>query len=399
MKRPLVTVLMPNHNGERFIARCIRSVLAQTFTDYELLIVEDASTDGSVREIEQFDDPRIRLVRLERNEHICVALNTGLSQARGKYIARIDSDDCWYPEKLEKQVAWMQAHPECGACFTWVNVVDEQDRRLGPEESFFVDLFRKENRPRRQWVHDFFLYGSCLCHPSAVFPLQVVRDLGGYRNSLVQTQDFDLWIRIAKRYELHILEQPLMDYRHALQGGNVSAISPAVNIRSYYEMSSILGGYFDDLTDEEFQAVFREEFTRRQASSPEQLQCEKALLLLRPVFCGHAAKLRGMDLLAKLLDDEGTRRILRDEYDITQLNFYQLSSSNALIMEEPGDVFYQLESTGIMNVLVQGQMLKMISWTTVIKVAVRKVLVHFPRLYKQAEKIYARARRAVRENS
>lgn len=335
MNHPMITVLMPNHNGGPYIAASIQSVLDQTFTDFELLIVEDASTDNSLAVIQSFDDPRIRVLQLEQNEHICLGLNLGLREARGKYIARLDSDDCWYPEKLEKQIAYMETHPECGASFTWVNVVDEQDRRLTAEESRFVTLFHVHNRPRTEWVRHFYFEGSCLCHPSAVIPMSVMQELGGYDNALVQIQDYDLWARIAKRYELYVLEEPLMNYRHALQGGNVSAISPTTSIRSYYEFSYVLRHYFDDLSDEALVASFRDDFKRKDASGHAELQCERALLLLKTVFCGNAPKTAGMDLLAKLLNNEETRLILREQYEVTQMNFYQLSASPSLAMEDP----------------------------------------------------------------
>lgn len=351
MKTPLVTVLMPNHNGEKTIAASIESVLSQTYTDFELLIVEDASTDQSLKKIEQFADERIRVLRLQQNEHICLALNLGLAEAKGKYIARIDSDDCWLPEKLEKQIAYMEEHPKCGACFTWVNVIDENDRVLTENESMFVKLFHQHNRPRLQWIHDFFLHGSCLCHPSAVFPLSVARELGGYRNSLVQIQDFDLWIRISRKWELHIIEEALMNYRHALHGGNVSETSPENNIRTYYEMYNVIGQYFDNLSDDVFRVAFRQEFVRKEAQEHNELLCEKALLLLNPIFCGHASKIKGMDLLATLLDHEETRLILREKYGITQMNYYELTRSNVLLLEDPSTAVYQLERAGMFNMV------------------------------------------------
>lgn len=392
MSVPLVTVLMPNHNGSRFIAASIRSVLEQTFEDYELLIVEDASTDNSLQIIQEFHDPRIRVLPLEQNEHICVGLNLGLREARGKYIARIDSDDCWHPTKLEKQIAYLESHPACGACFTWVDVVDEQDRRLSRNESAFVDLFHAENRPRVQWVHDFYTQGSCLCHPSAVFPKAVVEELGGYRNSLVQIQDFDLWIRIAKKMELHILEEPLMNYRHALAGGNVSATTPENNIRSYYEMYNVIGSYFDDLSDEEFREAFGQEFTHAEAATHEELECERMLLLLKPVFCGHVGKLRGMDMLARLLDREDTRLLLREKYAITQLNFYQLSKSNVLLMEAPEDALYQFQSACLLDGATHEKIAAQLSWKGLVKAMLRKALRRFPRLYAMAKRAYRRVK-------
>ena len=103
LEEPAISVVLPNYNGSDFLKKAVDSVLAQTFTDFELIVVEDGSTDQSAELLASYSDSRIRVIPLEQNEHICVALNTGLAAARGKYIARIDSDDCWLPNKLEKQ--------------------------------------------------------------------------------------------------------------------------------------------------------------------------------------------------------------------------------------------------------------------------------------------------------
>lgn len=373
MSQPLVTVLMPNHNGGRFISASIQSVLNQTFTDYEFLIVEDASTDQSREIISTFADSRIRVIQLERNEHICVALNAGLQQAQGKYIARIDSDDCWKADKLEKQITYMEDHPECGASFTWVDVVDENDRLLSEEESGFVKLFRVENRTREQWISHFYFEGSCLCHPSAVMRTEIVRQLGGYRNALVQIQDFDLWIRIVKQHDIHVFTEPLMYYRHCPQGGNVSAVNKTTQRRTIYEMYRVMGKYFDDLSDEEFNRCFGDKFKLQGAHTHEELLCERALFLLDPIFCGHATKLCGMEKLANLLDYEETRRLLREKYGITQMNFYQLSASESLHMIEDDE-----------TVLVRQ------SGKKLIKYAVRRGLARHPRLNRMIQRLRRR---------
>ena len=371
MKQPLVSVLLPNHNGERFIKASIQSVLNQTFTDYELIIVEDYSSDHSLDIINSFNDRRIRVIRLQQNEHICIALNTGINQAKGKYIARIDSDDCWKADKLEKQIAYMEEHPDCGASFTWVNVIDENNRVLSTQESWFVKLFQVENKTREQWISHFFFEGSCLCHPSAVIRTSVILELGGYRNTLVQIQDFDMWIRIVKRYDIHILTEKLMNYRHCLNGGNVSAVNQLTQRRTIYEMYRVMGKYLDDLSDEEFVCCFSDKFKYHDAHTHEELLCERALLLLEPLFCGYATKLCGMEKLANLLDDDKTRKLLREKYKITQMDFYQLSASESIYMTEDDE-----------------RVLDRFSGKRLIKYVIRRRLQRYPRIYIYLKKLY-----------
>ena len=374
MKEPLISILMPNHNGGNYIAEAIQSVLNQTCEDYELLIIEDASSDNSREIIQQFEDERIRVIQNATNEHICVSLNRGLKEARGKYIARLDSDDRWYPDKLEKQLAYMESHNNCGATFSWVNVIDEQGKSLTAEESFFVELFRAKNRSRDQWIRDFFFEGSCLCHPSAMLRRDVVTELGGYRNSLVQIQDFDLWTRIVKCCEIYVFEEALMDYRHALKGGNVSAQTQTNCMRTDYELYNVLTHYFDDLTDQEFKRIFAADFKRPDAAPHNELNCERALMMLEPLRCGNVAKLGGMDLLARLIDDEETRIMLRDVYGITQHNFYQLSGSPSLWREvEPRVESFDYDS---------------LSAGRLVRLMVRKILKACPPLFRLADRTY-----------
>ena len=119
LEEPAISVVLPNYNGSDFLKKAVDSVLAQTFTDFELIVVEDGSTDQSAELLASYSDSRIRVIPLEQNEHICVALNTGLAAARGKYIARIDSDDCWLPNKLEKQNATWRRTPIAAYASLW----------------------------------------------------------------------------------------------------------------------------------------------------------------------------------------------------------------------------------------------------------------------------------------
>ena len=108
MKRPLVSVLMVNYNHEDSIRESIESVLSQSFDNLQFVIVDDGSTDRSCEIVESFHDPRLEFYRLPENRHICYTTNFGLTKVRGDYLARIDSDDLWLPDKLERQLAFLR---------------------------------------------------------------------------------------------------------------------------------------------------------------------------------------------------------------------------------------------------------------------------------------------------
>ena len=121
MNEPMVTVLMAVYNGEKFLKEAMESILTQTFTDFEFLIINDGSTDNSVKIIEEFNDPRIRLIHNEKNLKLIASLNKGISLAKGKYIARMDCDDISMPYRLEKEVDFLENSLEyglVGTCYT-----------------------------------------------------------------------------------------------------------------------------------------------------------------------------------------------------------------------------------------------------------------------------------------
>lgn len=123
---PEISVVLSVYNDAKYVGVAIESVLAQTFTDFELIIIDDASTDESLSIARDFADERIRIVENEENLGLTKSLNKGISLAQGKYIARMDSDDICLPTRFEKQVAYLDAHPDVGVCGGWVELIGEQ---------------------------------------------------------------------------------------------------------------------------------------------------------------------------------------------------------------------------------------------------------------------------------
>lgn len=334
MAAPKISIIMSNYNCHDFIEETIKSVLAQTFKDFEFIIIDDCSTDDSRDIIDQFTDPRIKRYYFEKNEHMCYAFNYAISKAKGNYYARIDSDDTWLPNKLEQQVNYMEANKNCGACFTLITVVDENNNPLTNDQSDRVGLLETHNRSQAEWLRKFYFEGSCLCHPSVLMRKSTIDEVGPYNYSLVQIQDYELWVRIAKKYDIYVIQERLTNYRWFLTGRNASAPSPAVNTRSEFEFTYVLSRYFDDIPDELFIEAFGKDFVAVGTTDHDELLCERALLLLRSVFCGNRPKLGGMEKLIDLLQNEKTRNILRNKYNITQKNFYELSASPVFYSDE-----------------------------------------------------------------
>ena len=196
---------MPVYNSERYLPIAIESILAQTFRDFEFIIVNDGSTDSSLEIIQRFQgmDPRIRILDLP-HQGITKSLNSAIRLAQGKYIARMDTDDISMPERFEKQYQYMEAHPEIAVCGSGVLIIDEEG-----------DVIKKDRvicSPEK--IEKRHLSGKCsLKHPSVIIRADVLRKVNGYNEDLPYAQDFDLWLRIGEIGKLENLREPLIKYR------------------------------------------------------------------------------------------------------------------------------------------------------------------------------------------
>ena len=211
-KSPTVSVILTSYNHAAYVATAIESVFNQTFTDFELLIVDDGSTDNSREIIKSFDDERIKFFLYEENRGPVIAIREAVTSARGKYIAVHHSDDSWASNKLERQVAFLDANPNYAACFTWVEFIDEQGNVRELEEGdYYKDLFDQGNRSRAAWLNYFFHNGNCLCHPSAMIrrddyhPLTV--------NGFWQLPDYLMWVRLCFHADIFIIPERLTQFR------------------------------------------------------------------------------------------------------------------------------------------------------------------------------------------
>lgn len=201
---PSVSVVMPVYNAEKYLREAIDSILAQTYKDFEFIIINDGSTDCTKEIIQSYSDPRIIYLENERNSGICVTLNKGLDAARGRYIARMDADDISLPERLATQVEYMDKHTQIGVCGSDIIVFGE-----GIEESLFKQIHHSDECAAG------LLFNPCLAHPSVIINNQILkyRNLC-YEDSYRGLEDFKLWWEIAKTSKIGNINKPLIRYRH-----------------------------------------------------------------------------------------------------------------------------------------------------------------------------------------
>ena len=207
MTSPRVTVLMAFHNGDRHLGAAIDSILLQTFRDFELVLVDDGSTDRSRAIAASYADPRIRLLPFERNRGLPVALNEGLRAARGEFVARLDSDDAALPHRLETQVAFLDAHPEIAVVGSQAIPIDERGKTLHRVPWFYAQWTRPENGDALAWYR---MFDTPFVHSSVMFRRAAV---DGYDERFLREEDAELWMRIGRRHGLANLPQPLVAFR------------------------------------------------------------------------------------------------------------------------------------------------------------------------------------------
>ncbi len=196
---PRVSVLMSVYNGARYLQEAVDSILGQTFDDFEFIIVDDGSTDATPAILDSYTDARIVRLRNEANIGLTRSLNKGLAVARGEYVARQDADDVSLPERLQKQIEFLDVHTEIAALGTaYIEVpIDGRPERL------IVMPHTAES------ICEHLFYSHCFCHGSVVLRHTCIVAIGGYDESYRVAQDRDLWLRLAERFSLGNLVEPL----------------------------------------------------------------------------------------------------------------------------------------------------------------------------------------------
>ena len=320
MEEPLVSIVMVNYNHEDFLREAIDSVLAQTYKNWELILVDDGSTDASVQIIKEYTDSRIRAFFLEKNRHICYATNYGFAQVRGTYVARLDSDDVWREDKLEKQMEFFDGKPEARICFTKLDIVDADGVNRNEEMRDLYDLYNSRQKSRKDWMRFFFFGGNSLIQSTMMFDAEILQEEGGFNLAYMQTHDFDFFVRLIKKNEFYFLEEPLVSYRR-LENKN-SSLHPENDMRFFNEHMSIRRHFCDGFTDELFKEVFGEYFVNPASETPEELKCEQAFLLCKCVGYTELNPLLGMMKLEELFRDPETVKLLEEKYCYTPKEFY-----------------------------------------------------------------------------
>ena len=201
--QPKTSIIMPVYNGEKYLAEAVESILDQTFKEFEFLIINDGSRDGTATILSQYRDPRIKVIDNGKNIGLTKSLNKGLEVSRGKYIARQDADDISNPYRIEKQVHMFEEDRLLGLVSSFFKIMDDHGRTLRTVTP------PKEEEAIRQSI----LNSNPFCHGAAMFRRDAIERLGGYREFFKYAQDYDLWLRISERYKVRNVGEVLYRWR------------------------------------------------------------------------------------------------------------------------------------------------------------------------------------------
>lgn len=236
---PVVSVILPTYNRAHLLPRAIRSVLAQQHKNLQLIIIDDGSTDNTSKVVSTIDDPRIELVRLEQNRGIGAARREGVSRATGEFIAFIDSDDVWLPGKLSHQLHLFQSYPHLDLIFgNFININHvENTRELGFNQALqsLDSLVKRQLEPGVWEIQSGFpqaiLGGSFMASPTVMFRAKTIATVGNFNPSLIGSEDFEFWWRLAAHgARFAYTEKPLIE-RHK---DEQSITSQIIRFAPYY---------------------------------------------------------------------------------------------------------------------------------------------------------------------
>ena len=222
-KQPLVSVIMPCYNHEKYVAQTIESVLNQTYKNIEFIVVDNGSTDGSFHVIQQYRDRIDKIYQLKENDLVRAGeiLNNSCS---GDYIAFMTSDDWWDAEKLEKQMNVFQSMPTVKCCFTLANEADEHLDNIKSKS-----IFNQENRNRFKWLRKLLEEGNYLAYPSAVVERNVYFESRRELKGFYQLSDWYLWLLILQKHDIYIVQESLVCFRWHQSGANHNMSATAVS--------------------------------------------------------------------------------------------------------------------------------------------------------------------------
>ena len=355
--KPLVSVIMPCFNHEKYVAEAIESVLNQTYDNIEFIALDNGSTDGSYEVMKRYEDRLAKLLHFEKND-LGKAREALQRNCTGEYIAFMTSDDVWLPEKLEKQMRIFREKKDVKACFTWANLIDDDSRIISSGGN---NIFCERNRSREEWIERLFLYGNCLAYPSTVVERECYCQGLPKLKPFFQLSDKYLWLLYLLEHNIYLLEEPLVNYRWHTAGANRNSSAPteAVSVRTNSERAMVAEYIMEQMPNKLFLRTFGKYMQNPDAVTHEEILCEKFFLLMAMAQVNPCLEQAVIDFYyrnSNYVPGVGYRLIiaLQEKYNFSHLNFQEYCGSHGV-----GAMYQQLKYGKQLENLFQKQKLEL----------------------------------------
>ena len=317
---PKVSVLLTSYNHAKYLHESIESVLNQTYKNFELIIWDDASTDNSWNIISSYTDERIRSFKNETNQFIEYFRKAISDVVEGEYIAIHHSDDVWEPQKLEKQVVFLDENPQVGAVFSNALVIREDGKPFEDMSHFYYKIFDQPNRTRYEWLNYFFYHGNALCHPSVLIRKVCYDECGLYRYGLAQLPDYDMWVRLCLKHEIHVMPEKLVRFRVRADDSNSSGNRLDAQIRGQFEFLQLLDNYKNVPSIQELIKIFP---NAEKYLKPEGYNLGFALAMVALESNTYqVTELFGLNILFEILNDPNSAKEIKELYNFSYHDFF-----------------------------------------------------------------------------
>lgn len=316
--QPLVSVLMSAYNHEKYVGQAIESVLNQTYRNFEFLVADDASTDSTAQEILKYEDKIDEIHLFEENASVRLFFLS--ERAKGKYIAIINSDDVWEPDKLQLQVEFLENNPECGACYTECVCINEK------EQVVKSNLFLGDNKKKESWMRYFYDNGNCLVHPSMVLKREIYYELtAGEIRIFRQIPDLWMWTKLVQKHEIHIMKRQLVKFRihENEENKNTSACTTENITRHQNEEMYLWYKVIKEMESSYFKKVFQDILIDVNADTEKEIMCEKLFVLLKNPKS--FIRVSAIFYMYDICQDSDIIRILKEKYNFDYRSIYAIS--------------------------------------------------------------------------
>lgn len=326
-----VSVIIPAFNHAQYVVKAVQSVLDQTFRDFELLISDDCSNDGTLAVLKQFEkNPCVTVYKQEKHIGAVEQIHYLVQHANGKYIALLNSDDFWFPEKLAKQVTFMENHQDIDACFTHAVMVDEAGHTITEKQFEHCNIFLQPNRSRLEWLSFFLTKGNALAHPSVLARKGLYEGPFRLNAALRQLPDYDLWIRFVQQYrEIYVLQEVMTAHRR-IGKQNTSAQTAINTAMLYREQAWIRSNLIENLSETDFLRLFRKPLQKTLCGN-RCVACEKYFALLQMGSKDAAMRERAIDYFVRHAENTDFMKQMRGQYGYSDKDFFEVVKMSQIV--------------------------------------------------------------------